>query len=457
LKTLFATTPPDSALKVAARAASIRGVPTDQAQAVLRAAAARHPDDFDVQFRAGERAYRTDPAAAVGYLRAAHALRPDNVAVMHGLASALSLSGMRDEAVALYLRVIELDPAHPFAYVDLAEAVNFGADSRSAVAYFTRRIAEQPGQATAHFGLGMALRNTDPPRAADAFRRSLELDETNALAHNYLGYVLAGRAPRAERIRCFRRAIELDPDFAYPHFNLAGLLVAERDVPGAVAEFRKAIALFPDHTLSHFELARVLAARHLRRVLEIDPGFGRAYPLLAQVLLRTNDTAGAIEVLRAAVERFPLVYDGYDSLMQALMRHGSNVEAVRVYQVWPVEARQRLRYNAACAAALAAGGAGRDAPPAADRPAYRRLAYENLAADLDVTRKLAAVNKAYAHQWLTRWLADADLASVRDPAALDKLPPDLRADWVRLWAEVRALHAATAPPERAPPPRAIRS
>ena len=56
---------------------------------------------------------------------------------------------------------------------------------------------------------------------------------------------------------------------------------------------------------------------------------------------------------------------------------------------------------------------------------------------------------------LQRW-ASRRSETVRDPAALEKLPPDLRADWAKLWADVRALRAATAPLEKAPAPRRVK-
>ena len=54
---------------------------------------------------------------------------------------------------------------------------------------------------------------------------------------------------------------------------------------------------------------------------------------------------------------------------------------------------------------------------------------------------------------MARWLTNPNLASVRGPAELEKLPPDERAGWVELWTAVRELRDATAPPEAAPPPR----
>jgi hypothetical protein len=47
---------------------------------------------------------------------------------------------------------------------------------------------------------------------------------------------------------------------------------------------------------------------------------------------------------------------------------------------------------------------------------------------------------------MQHWLADADLASVRDLAAVGQLPPGEREAWAELWADVRALRDDTDPP-----------
>ena len=43
---------------------------------------------------------------------------------------------------------------------------------------------------------------------------------------------------------------------------------------------------------------------------------------------------------------------------------------------------------------------------------------------------------------LGHWRADPDLASVRDPAALAKLPDAESEQWQRLWADVAAMLSA---------------
>ena len=65
-----------------------------------------------------------------------------------------------------------------------------------------------------------------------------------------------------------------------------------------------------------------------------------------------------------------------------------------------------------------------------------------LRADLAAYSRLAKGNpkqKAAVRQRLELWQKDADLASVRDPAALDRLPEDERAAWRRLWDDVESL------------------
>ncbi len=437
LRSLFATVPGQSALRVAARAAISAEVPDAHALAVLRVAAGRHSDDFRTQYDAGLRELRSNPAAAVGYFRAALALRPGDAAVNSSLGFALHTGRNPREAVPHYLRALEADPDYATGYINLADVIKMGADPAPAVAHFEREVARHPDRAMAYFGLGMALRESHPQRAAAAFRRSIELNGNFAPAHNYLGYVLNRRQDLDERIRCYRRAIELDPEFAFPHFNLGGMLRSKGDLPGAIAAYREALRHFPTHTWSHMALGESLAAQddlrgaaaHLKRAVEIDPYLIPAYPRLTQVLVRDGRPAEGFRILSAVARLHPDVAD---------------------------DPRSTVRYNAACFAMACATGAGTDAPPPAERPGYRRQGFELLALDLGQLRRLATTQRANVHQVVQHWLADADLAPVRDRAALEQLPPDERAGWERLWVEVRALRDATAPSERAPAPRHAR-
>jgi hypothetical protein len=94
---------------------------------------------------------------------------------------------------------------------------------------------------------------------------------------------------------------------------------------------------------------------------------------------------------------------------------------------------------------LAAAGQGEDARRMPDKVAcmFRRWALQWLRADLTAYATLAGQNnpamKQDIQQRLTHWRGDPDLASLRDPKLLNRLPDNERAAWQALWRELDEL------------------
>jgi hypothetical protein len=105
------------------------------------------------------------------------------------------------------------------------------------------------------------------------------------------------------------------------------------------------------------------------------------------------------------------------------------------------------RYKAACAAAMAGCGQGKDAGDLDDTEGarLRRRALDWLRADLAAWRKQLGEKEVQlrpvVQQTLQTWLAETDFTRVRDSVALAKLPEAERQDWQKLWAEVQELFA----------------
>jgi hypothetical protein len=88
----------------------------------------------------------------------------------------------------------------------------------------------------------------------------------------------------------------------------------------------------------------------------------------------------------------------------------------------------------------------------------RRLALDWLRADLKTYRQALdkAPNRAGAEiaQRMQHWLPDDDLAGVRGPDALARLPEAERSAWQKLWEEVEELRRrASGQPAAASPAR----
>jgi serine/threonine-protein kinase len=103
------------------------------------------------------------------------------------------------------------------------------------------------------------------------------------------------------------------------------------------------------------------------------------------------------------------------------------------------------RYNAARSAALAASGQAEDAQLVPDKLALalRRQALAYLRAELALYTELAQRDDPRLREGLrlrlAHWRANANLASLREPAALARLDEDECVAWRQLWTAVDTL------------------
>jgi hypothetical protein len=139
----------------------------------------------------------------------------------------------------------------------------------------------------------------------------------------------------------YRKAIALQPDDAKAHYNLGLALVEQKKLAEAEAAFRKADQLLPNHPLIRNNL------RQAQRWLELD----RQLPAL---LDGTAKLAGPQEQIELAL--FCLSHKEHTHAAARFF-----ADAFRADPRLADDLQAQRRYNAACAAALAAAGKGKDA------------------------------------------------------------------------------------------------
>jgi serine/threonine protein kinase/Tfp pilus assembly protein PilF len=196
---------------------------------------------------------------------------------------------------------------------------------RKSIGYFNQAIGIDPtyalayaGLADAYYGLSnlyMAPRDA-MPRAREAARRALALDDSLAQAHTELALVLVWFDWNfKEGEREFRRAIELNPNDADPHRLYADFLTAAGRFEPALAEKKKAEQLDPLSVPAAYEVARTLffasrledAEQQAKRALELDDRFGAALSLRAWIAFERGQNADALAIVQQslAVTRSP--------------------------------------------------------------------------------------------------------------------------------------------------------
>jgi predicted Zn-dependent protease len=154
------------------------------------------------------------------------ALEPHPNDLQLTLALGVARYGQRrfDDAIAIFLRVIQMDPEVDQPYEFLGRMLDHaGPRLNEIIAADEKWVAENPQNARAQLELAKALllAGGDPSRPESLLRRSLALDAANWEAHYELGALLADHHQFQEAANELNEAIKLDPNQPTPHYRLA--------------------------------------------------------------------------------------------------------------------------------------------------------------------------------------------------------------------------------------------
>jgi serine/threonine-protein kinase len=444
----------------------------NQALVLLREAQRRHPSDFWINYLLGAFSINGRSHEAVGYFRVAVAIRPtsDQAYMMQG--RALQEIGDAEGAIAAFRQAVTLNPNYPAAK-ELANALSPRDGLEEARAAWAKFLERDPADHGSWFGYAelclfldqendyrRARRDllerfggTTDPYAAERLSRACllrpatgdELHQAVALAERAAGvdrskyasaypWFLFSRGLAEYRQEQFQQAIATMRGDASRVLGPAPRLVLAMALHqcGQVAEAREALAaaiLAYDWRATqvrglHGWICHILRREAEGMILPNLPAFldGKYQP-------KDNDerlaSLGACQFTNRSRAVARLYADAFAASLQLADDLGAG-----------------HRYNAARAAARAGCGHGEDAPGLAEadgkqwRDQARQWLRAELAArvrclDADPTAARLGVREA-----LTRWQKEPDLAGLREPGELNKLPADERKDCLALWDEV---------------------
>jgi tetratricopeptide (TPR) repeat protein len=437
-----------------------------------------------------------DLDGAMACYKKALAIDPKLAPAHNNLGNVLRDKGDLDGAMASYQKSLDLHPKDVMAHSNRGSALYAKGDLDGAIASFQKALDLDPRLVHAHSGLGLALADKgDLDGAIACYKKALTLDPKDAPDHNNLGKSLYAKGDLDGAIASFRKAIDIDPRLVQAHNNLGTALADKGELDGAIACYKTALTLAPRLALAHYNLGLALADKGdpdgaiacYKKAIQLDPEYAQPRVEMGQVLLQQGRYAAARESTRRALELLPTdapprlrvrqqlqlceTMLALDQKLPAILRNevtpSNPGEAVALASMCLQPCKKRYaaaarlyadafaaepklatdseaghRYNAASSAVLAAAGQGEDARLLPDKVVtmFRRWALDWLRADLAAYAKLAGQNnlalKQTIQQRLAHWRQDPDIASVREPHALERLPENERAAWRALWRDV---------------------
>lgn len=230
------------------------------------------------------------------------------------------------EALGVFQEIIDLDPECAPAYAGLSDgylllgflqALAPSATFPKARAAATRAVALQPERADAHATLGYIsyVYDWNAAEAERELRHAIQLDDSFATAHHWLGLFLAARGRFDEARHELLRARDLDP--LSPIFST--------------------VAAFPDvyeHRLDE-------AIRTYDEIVELQPSFVPAHYYRGLALEQAGRLDEALAAFDRANELAPVKLEAYPAAIHVLGRQGANDEARRRLELLRAESRAR--------------------------------------------------------------------------------------------------------------------
>jgi len=420
-------------------------------------------------------------AEAVRYYTAALALMPDNSGVYNNRARALEFAREYEESVADFRRALALAPDTPEIHYNLGEALAHIKRLEDAVAQFRAYHRVKAGDAVTHCNFGINLWHSSRlDEAIGEFRKAVALKNGFARAHVALGQALGATGQLEEAARELGEAICIEPENAETHYWLGKAHWDLGRLDEAIGAYRDAVRIKQDYPEAHCNLAHVLwqhgevreGLDEMRRGHDLGskrPGW--SYPSAQWV----KDCERSVEL----DQRLPDFLSGKSKparieetvelaelcLRKRLSRAAAGFFAEAFSPTSPRSAFfiEVYSYNAACAAALAGCGQGKDASQLEEeeRRRLRRQALDWLRGNQERMEGLLAREPEKARHLtiaLKNWLADPDFAGAREPAAQARLPEAERQAWRKLWTDICDLHKRArekAAPEQKPGPKSL--
>jgi tetratricopeptide (TPR) repeat protein/tRNA A-37 threonylcarbamoyl transferase component Bud32 len=314
----------------------------DEAVGYYRAAIALRPRESAAYADLGSTLYyKGDLDGAIIECRKAIAINPKDSRAFNNLGVALHDQGDLKGAMAAYQKAITLDPKNVEAHNNLGNALRDNKNLGGAIAEYKQAIALEARWAPAHVGLGDALKAKGHLKEAIAeYRKAIGFDPKDSEAHTHFGDALREKRHLKRAIAEHRRAIALDPSDAVAHYNLGLALQDKKDLAGAIAAYEKAIALDPKNSKAYTNLGNALNAKGnlaraiaaYKKAIDINPKDAVAHYNLGNALSAKRDLPGAIAEFQKAIYSDPKYALAYNNLGFALQKQGHLDAAISWYK-----------------------------------------------------------------------------------------------------------------------------
>jgi tetratricopeptide (TPR) repeat protein len=250
-------------------------------------------------------------------------IKPDYVQAYNNLGTTYSKIGEVDLAIEAYESALSINPNYTEALNNLGQLFTKIGDVNKGVKLYQKAISIDPNMHTAYYNLGIALSELKEwEQSVDAFNMAVAVNPKFAEAYNDLGITLKKINKINDAIVSYNNALALKPYFVDAHNNLGVALNDAGEYKAALSSLETAIALDPSYVPAYNNVGTILqenkeyleALQFYRKALEINPNYADAHYNLGATFKDLGRYQEALDAYGSAITVKPDYAEAYNDL-----------------------------------------------------------------------------------------------------------------------------------------------
>jgi len=253
---------------------------------------------------------------------------PNNANALCLFGMAAQDKGQLEQAIGFLRRALEIQPDNPDFLRSLANALRLAREDNEAMALYRRTLAALPDDLESWFNQGKILQaNRRHAEAIDCYAQYIQRNAGHVRAHNDMGVAYLALQKYEDASACFARAIAIDPNFSEAYNNL-GVVHANLQQPDRAAEFYgSALRCKPDYAMALFNMGTIhfkrkefdQALQWYQDALRVDPALVEAHQNVASILLDRGELDTARWHRDQAYQRQPIFIDNTEQSFKSVV------------------------------------------------------------------------------------------------------------------------------------------
>jgi len=291
--------------------------------------------------------------ALASYLKAIE-MDPHFAAAYHGAGNVYHAKRQLDDALTCFQKAIELKPDVAVPYNNIANVLVEKGQFEQAIIHYHKALELQPDSpatygnlAVAYYGLGHTLEGKNRfDDAVNAYRQALQLNPQLKEAYHDLGMLFLKQERLDEALTCFNKLTELDPRNAYAYNAMGTVFQKKGDLDKAETYYLQALQVSPGLPEAYNNLGTIYKDRGLpddamiyyQKALQINPRFPEAYNNLGTLYRDKGQLIDAVSNYRRAIDLNFDFAEAHWNLAYALLLSGDLRKGWREYEWrWKVQ------------------------------------------------------------------------------------------------------------------------